>query len=318
LTASIARAASTRLAARPRPLRLWAEGPTFRTQMADGGQQRISEELQSGVELLGDPTPAADVELMRLLLAASAAVGLGPQHQPKLLVGHHGLLGALLDQVPPELRPRVRAALTGYDPLTLAQMPLPENLRQRLTALMRLRGEPVQVLYQLEQWLGPVPLLSDLAASLELVSPSASRLGISLHLDPTFQPHFALYDGLVVRLVCQGPTAPVPVASGGRYNALVGRFCSDPAQAAGVGFGFTVAALRDVLGGQAACGERAAGPTLVAFASAPLLGRALDELEALHRSGQPAELLGTAVSSQQAAEAIAAERGCSRALWLAA
>jgi ATP phosphoribosyltransferase regulatory subunit len=318
LTASIARAASTRLASRPRPLRLWAEGPTFRSQMGDGGQQRISEELQSGVELLGDATPAADVELLRLLLAASAAVGIGPQHQPRLLVGHHGLLGALLDQVPSELRQRVRSALTGFDALVLAELPLADSQRQRLTGLMRLRGEPLQVLYQLEQWLGPVPLLSDLAASLELVSPAASRLGISLHLDPTFQPHFALYDGLVVRLVCQGPNAPVPVASGGRYNGLVGRFCNDQGQAAGVGFGFAVAALRDVLGGQGAGGERAAAPTLVAFARATLLGRALDELEALHRSGQPAELLGTAVESQEVAEAIAAERGCSRALWLAA
>lgn len=318
LTASIARAASTRLASRPRPLRLWAEGPTFRSQIGDGGQQRICEELQSGVELLGDATPAADVELMRLLLAASAAVGLGPQQQPRLLVGHHGLLGVLLNQVPAALQQSVRAALTGFDALTLAQLPLADSLRQRLTALMRLRGEPVQVLYQLEQWLGPVPLLADLARSLELVTPAASRLGITLHLDPTFQPHFALYDGLVVRLVCQGETAPVPVASGGRYNALVGRFCSDQDQAAGVGFGFDVAALREVLGSQGVSGDRAAGPTLVAFAHAALLGRALDELEALHRSGQAAELLGAAIASQEAAERIAAGRGCSRALWLAA
>lgn len=317
LTASIARAASTRLAGRPRPLRLWAEGPTFRSQMADGGQQRISEELQSGVELLGDSTAAADVELMRLLLAATTAVGMGPQHQPRLLVGHHGVLAALLDQVPEALRSTVRAALSGFDVLALAQLPLAESLRQRLVALMRLRGEPVQVLYQLEQWLGPVPLLADLAASLELVAPAALRQGISLHLDPTFQPHFALYDGLVLRLVCQGPTAPVPVASGGRYNALVGRFGGDPHQAAGVGFGFAVAALRDVLSGQGD-GPMAAAPTLVAVADGSLLGRALDELEVLHRAGHAAELHGASVASQEEANAIARERGCCRALWLAA
>ena len=60
-TASIARAASTRMAARPRPLRLWAEGPTFRAFVGDAGGQRISEQLQSGVELLGVSTAAADV-----------------------------------------------------------------------------------------------------------------------------------------------------------------------------------------------------------------------------------------------------------------
>jgi len=40
-------------ASRPRPLRLWAEGSIFRTFTATGGGQRISERLQSGVELLG-------------------------------------------------------------------------------------------------------------------------------------------------------------------------------------------------------------------------------------------------------------------------
>ena len=48
-----------------------------------------------------------------------------------------------------------------------------------------------------------------------------------------------------------------------------------------------------------------------------LLGRALDELEALHRAGQAAELHGRPLHSAEEAERIAAERGCSRALWLA-
>jgi ATP phosphoribosyltransferase regulatory subunit len=318
LTASIARAASTRLAHCPRPLRLWAEGATFRSQTSDGGQQRIAEDLQSGVELLGERSAAADVELMLLLLDASAAVGLGPQHQPKLLVGHHGVLAALLDQLPANERPAVRAALTGFDALALGQLPLADSLRQQLSSLMRLRGEPLQVLGQLEQWLGPLPLLTELAQSLELVAPAARRRSISVHLDPTFQPHFALYDGLVLRLVCQGPAAPVPVASGGRYNALVGRFSNDPSQAAGVGFGFDVGALRELLSASGSERDPLAAPTLVTFAQANLLGRALDELQSLHRSGQAAELHSNPVASQQLAETLAAERGCSRALWLSA
>ncbi|WP_235299963.1 ATP phosphoribosyltransferase regulatory subunit [Synechococcus sp. GFB01] len=219
LTASIARAACTRLASRPRPLRLWAEGPTYRTQIADGGQQRIVEELQSGVELLGEASAAADAELLRLLLAASAAVGLGPAHRPRLLLGHHALLAGLLGQLPEAQQPAARAALTSFDPLALSQLPLPETERQRLSALMRLRGEPLRVLYQLEQWLGPLPPLTQLADTLALIAGAAERLGVVVQLDPTFQPHFALYDGLVLKLVCQGATAPLEVASGGRYDA---------------------------------------------------------------------------------------------------
>lgn len=316
LTASIARAACTRLAGRPRPLRLWAEGPTFRSQQGDGGQQRVVEDLQSGVELLGEPTACADAELLRLLLDASAAVGLATEHRPCLLLGHHGLLQGLLAQLPPEQQSAARTALTGFDPLALAQLPLAEPQRQRLAALMRLRGQPVQVLYQLEQWLGPVPLLAELADTLALVAPSAQRLGVQVQLDPTFQPHFALYDGLVLKLVCQGPAAPVAVASGGRYDALVGRFCGGGPGAAGMGFGFDVGALRDLL-----CRtepQDSSGATLICLADPALMERALRELEALHRGGVVAELHGHPLPSQADADALAKARGCQRSLWISA
>jgi ATP phosphoribosyltransferase regulatory subunit len=317
LTASIARAACTRLAERPRPLRLWTEGSTFRCSTADGGHQRIHEQLQSGVELLGEPSAAADVELMRLLLAAAARLGLGPQHRPRLLVGHHGLLTALLAQLPEAQRPAARAALTGLDALALARLPLSEPQRQRLAAVMRLRGEPPQVLYALEQWLGPVPLLSELASTLEAVAPAAARRQVALRLDPTFQPHFALYDGLVLKMVCQGPHGPVEIASGGRYDALVGRFGAEAAQAAGVGFGFDVEAVRELVGPPAGSGGSTA-PVLVSYADSAGLAGALDTLEALHQQGECAELLGTPVASQAEADRLAAERGCRRATWIPA
>ena len=313
LTASIARAASTRMAERPRPLRLWAMGSTFRSTMGDGGGQRILEQLQSGVELLGVESAAADVELMRLLLAAAGKLGLEGRHQPRLLVGHHGLLSALLAEIPAQQRGAARNALTSFDPLALAQLPLPDADRLRLAALMRLRGEPVQVLYQLEQWLGPIPLLSALADTLAAVAPAAERLGVQLQLDPSFQPHFALYDGLVLKLVCQGAEAPVEIASGGRYDALVGRFCSKSSEAAGVGFGFDIEAVRELV----APTLDSAAPVLVAYGRPDQLATALDHLETLHQAGNAAELLSEATANQADAEAIGRERGCRRTLWIA-
>ena len=125
LTASIARAAGTRLAGRPRPLRLWACGSIYRSVAGEGGGRRISEDLQSGVELLGVPSAAADGELMHLLLAAAATLGLRREHAPILLVGHHSLLDRLLEEVPEPQRPAVRRALTDLDALALAGLSLP-------------------------------------------------------------------------------------------------------------------------------------------------------------------------------------------------
>jgi ATP phosphoribosyltransferase regulatory subunit len=317
LTASIARAACTRMGERPRPLRLWAEGTTFRSSTGDSGHQRIHEQWQSGVELLGERSAAADVELMRLLLAAAARLGIGPRHRPQLLVGHQGLLTALLAEVPDQQRTAVRAALTGFDALALAQLPLGDLQRQRLGAVMRLRGEPPQVLYALEQWLGPIPLLGELAATLAAVAPAAARQQVALRLDPSFQPHFALYDGLVLKLVCQGEKGAVEIASGGRYDALVGRFGATASQAAGVGFGFDLEAVRELVG-LPLDASRAARPVLVAYGGEQALAAALDALESLHGQGQCAELLGHPVPSQAEADRLAAERGCNRATWIAA
>ena len=313
LTAPIARAAGSRLAGLPRPLRLWSEGTIFRTTTGDGGGQRLQEQLQSGVELLGDASAAADAELLRLLLAAAGSLGLSQGLRPQLLIGHHGVLSALLESLPQDCRAAARQALGSFDRLALTSLPLAEEQRHWLEQLQRLRGEPPAVLQRLRTWLGDHPLLTAWAATLATVAPAAERLGVSVQLDPSFQPHFALYDGLVLKLVCQGREAPVEIASGGRYDGLVRRFC-DPAaieagHGVGVGFGFDVDALGDLPGigaGEAKAGER----QLVTYSRSEDLARALDQLEALHGQGIVAELLVQPLADANQAAQVAQERGC--------
>jgi len=315
MTASIARAACTRLAGRPRPLRLWSSGAVFRSGVSDVGQHRLEESLQSGVELLGaDCSQAlvADAELLRLLLACLRQLQVGDEHKPTLLLGHHGLLTALLDQVPADQRLATRQALINFDPLALATLALPAHQRQGLQQLMRLRGDSKAVLYQLEQLLGPSPLLDQLAGTLNSVAAVAAEQAVRLQLDPSFQPHFDLYDGLVLKLVCQGPVAPVAIASGGRYDALVARFGG---AAGGMGFSFDIEAIRNLLGTDSTAPQRPE-ITLVAYSDTAHVTAALDQLEHLHRSGARAELLQTACPSQAEADAIASERGCAACHWI--
>ena len=314
LTAPIARAACSRMRDRPSPLRLWACGTTFRTSIGDGGGQRIREELQSGVELLGVGSSAADTELLQLLLAAVATLGLEERHRPTLLVGHHGLLDALLSQAPSEQRGAIRRALTGFDPLALEQIALPASQRDSFRTLLGLRGEPSRVLYQLEQWLGPITLLQTLADTLAAVAPAAAERGVRLQLDPSFQPHFDLYDGLVFRLVCQGLNAPVAIASGGRYDALVGRFGADLNQAAGTGFGFAIEAIRELLEVREPPAPEGAWLVATAPGVDPALG--LSHQARLHQRGEAAELCLRRCNSEAEAQAIAAERGCRGTVWV--
>jgi ATP phosphoribosyltransferase regulatory subunit len=225
--------------------------------------------------------------------------------------------------VPADQRTAARQALTGFDLLAIAALPLPEAQRQGLQRLLRLRGEPTAVLYQLEQLLGPCALLENLATTLATLAPTAAAQGVSLSFDPSFQPHFALYDGLVLKVVCRGTdTAPVEIASGGRYDALVGRFCGleGQASAAGMGFSFAVEPTRDLLEATARSGSGSRpdqGPILVAYGQPNQLSQALDQLETLHRQGQAAELLSSPCATAAEAEQQASRRGCSSTLWIA-
>ena len=171
------------------------------------------------------------------------------------------------------------------------------------------------MLRSLTRHLGSHPLLAELEATLAGVADAAQSRGVRIQLDPTFQPHFALYDGLVLKLVCQGAHAPVDIASGGRYDALVGRFSLEGsrATAAGVGFSFDLDALRELLADGA---SEPARPTLVAYGKADDVHRALDQLETLHRQGTAAELLSEPVASREAAEQLARDRGHRGLAWI--
>ena len=317
MTASIARAACTRLAAMPRPLRLHYRGSTFKAQRIEDQGIRIAEDLQSGVELMGAPGLAGDSELLRLLLDAARGLPFSADQSPTLLIGHQGLLDLLLSGAPEALQPALRHVLCALDRVSLKAMDLEPGLAQRYLAVMDLRGEPHNVLAQLEQMLGSTSsLLHEISQLVNAIQRQAVEQGIRLQLDPTFHPDFELYDGLMVKLVCQGDHAPIAIASGGRYDRLVQRFTPGDDQATGVGFSFAVEGLRQLLQSRSALpGSDGEAVQLVAFSRSEQLQVALDRLQEIHRQGQRAELWPDPCTSQMDAEQIAVMRG-GKLVWL--
>ena len=147
-------------------------------------------------------------------------------------------------------------------------MDLPEKERDTLLQLLDSRGEPKQEVRRLEERFGSHPVFSDLTRLHDLLAPSAAEQGVILQLDPTFQPVFELYTGLVFQLVCQGKSAPVVIARGGRYDDLVERCGARGSAAAGVGFSFAIDSIREMLTDPTE--EDGRHPTvLVAFAQEP-------------------------------------------------
>ena len=306
MTASIARAASTRMAARPRPLRLWASGTVFQTRAADEGGQYIEENLQTGVELFGVEPIEAEMELLSLLMDAVQALGVDRAQRPRLLVGHTGLMDLLLSLVADNQRETVRTALIQFDRLALESLGLPDEVRSKLLALLSCRGTPQQVLSQLRPIFGSTPLFDDLDRLCNQLTAVAADQGITIQLDPTFQPHFELYTGLVFQLVCDGSSAPVVIARGGRYDDLMRRCGAPAAQAFGAGFSFAIDPIRELLSGD---GTASPMPTvLVAFSNGSRLEDGLVRQRHWHQQGRSAVLELHPLRDRSEAEAKAEAR----------
>ncbi|MEB3159642.1 MAG: ATP phosphoribosyltransferase regulatory subunit [Synechococcus sp.] len=316
LTASIARAATTRLAERARPLRLWSTGTVFESRISDEGGQRIEEQLHSGVELFGSGQVNGELELLSLLMASLESLELQSGHDARLLVGHAALMELILAPVDPEYRDQVKDALVSFDRLQLEQLPLTSDQLRRLQQQIDLRGTAEQVLEQERRLFGPQPVLSQLERLFKHLIPIATRVGVELQLDPSFQPHFELYDGLVFQLVCQGSSAPVVIARGGRYDRVLKRFGAVGSGAAGLGFSFCLDDIRDLPSAQPpskTSGDR----ILVAYGPKATLESALQRQHQLHRQGLTAMIELEPLPTEKEAQSLLNPRGCSSLAWLA-
>ena len=315
MTASIARAACTRLKDRPRPLRLCACGTIFESRTAEEGGLCIEEKLHSGVELFGVKDLAAELELLTLLLEAMNALSLLGEHQPKLLIGHTALMELVLAPFEQPMREDIRTCLIQYDRLGLEAMGLDSSDLRRLVNLLDCRGTPKTILDLLGEHFGSQTVLNDLNRVFVHLSPLAQQQSLALQLDPTFHPHHQLYDGLVFQLVCQGVSAPVVIARGGRYDGLVERCGESEANAAGVGFSFCLDDIRN-LPGSSSENAKNESSVLICWSNDSCLEKALRKQTSWHAHGQVAQCdLRPCCNREEAEQRLKSSR-CNTIDWL--
>jgi ATP phosphoribosyltransferase regulatory subunit len=241
LTASIARAAVTRMSATTYPKRLYYIANIFRRQSPE--QVRGQHEFyQAGVELLGASGVAADAEILLLLADGLAAIGLKNWH---LILGDAGLTRSLLSDFPPSLRDTIRQALARLDRVQLETLPLEPQSRERALQLLELRGNPGEVLQKIRAWdMAPeqVAAVQHLKSLVELLQGHpAITLDLSL-----IQP-FDYYTGLVFEIVSDAASGQRILAQGGRYDQLLGLYHPQGQQVPGIGFSLNIQDLQQVL-----------------------------------------------------------------------
>lgn len=246
LTASIARAAVTRMAQVTYPQRLYYTANVFSraSQGTQGGQR---EYYQAGVELLGTSGMLADAEIVRLLLSCINTLELTDW---QLILGDAGLTRSLLEAFPIELRGVVRRALAQLDRITLETLDLPDELRQRAVQMMDLRGRPQDVLQTVSQMnLTPEQqvIVNELKSLVELLDNAEKQFPIILDL--SLIQSFDYYTGIVFEVVANTPQGRQVVGKGGRYDNLLGVFDPKGRSYPGIGFMMNVENLHQALAG---------------------------------------------------------------------
>lgn len=233
LTASIARAAVTRMAGATYPQRLYYNANIFRRQPAgDSSQQEF---FQAGVELLGGSGLLADAEILLLLTECLNNLGLERWH---LILGEAELTRSLLSPFPPALRDTVRHRIAHLDQVGLQDLDLDPVLQERALFLFDLRGRPEDVLQRVSCLdLDPAQqaAVNNLKSLVELLAGS-----LSLTLDLSLIQTIDYYTGIVFEVIGVGESEKRILGRGGRYDQLLGLYHPQAQMTPGIGFSLNI------------------------------------------------------------------------------
>lgn len=220
-TLPIARMAASRLQNLPRPLRLFYNQSIYRNRPDLSG--RSDECAQMGIELLGASGLRADLEAVSLAVAALSACA----EDFRVEIGHACLFRALANRLPlteeqkEELRSTIEAKNYGalselLDPL--GDLPVAEAMKR----LPRLFGGE-EALREAERWCTEDDA-GETLAYLKTLYDALKKLGLGerLMVDLGLVQRNDYYTGVVFSAYVQDHGDAV--LSGGRYDALCGKF----------------------------------------------------------------------------------------------
>lgn len=225
ITSSVARAAATLLADRPRPLRLCYAGPVFR-------QQRLShvewlrETTQVGCELIGAGGPTADMEV--LLIATEILARLGLQDKFCITINNVEVFNGVtehlgLDEAAREhMRSLIDKRDTAELELFLLAYKTTAEERQVFSRLTQLAGKG-EILSKARSVITNPRSVAALVA-LESLWATIESLGLqgSFEIDLGDASGLNYYTGLFFKIFVHG--LGVRVGRGGRYDGLIGDF----------------------------------------------------------------------------------------------
>jgi histidyl-tRNA synthetase len=207
---------------RPGPLRQWLIGPMFRYDRPQAG--RFRQFTQWDVEVIGDPGPAVDAELIELATRYCATVGIED-------VAVH--LNSIGDTV---CRPGYRSALVDFFTPHRSVLSADGQRRLELNPLRVLDDRDLPAALAADAPRAVDHLCEPCAAHFEAVTGLLDRLGVAYVLDHRLVRGLDYYTRTTFELFPAGREGSQDaLAGGGRYDGLVEALGGPPTP--GIGFG---------------------------------------------------------------------------------
>jgi histidyl-tRNA synthetase len=224
LTVPLARFVANHLNELPMPFKVAHVAPVWRGERPAKGRYR--EFVQCDIDIVGEPSVAAEVELCGATLDALANIGL---EGCTVRLNDRRLLRAVVDDClgsPADPTPvyialdkldkigadAVAQELAGYDPAGVAAL------------LKWLEAGDISA--------GPADVAQDLRTTLAALEAQ----GYSARFDPTLVRGIGYYTGQIFEI--SRPDVPYSLAGGGRYDGMSARFGSPPLPMCGFSIGF--------------------------------------------------------------------------------
>jgi histidyl-tRNA synthetase len=198
-------------------------GPVWRAERPQKGRYR--QFVQCDIDIIGDETSLAEVEILNASLHALAGIGISTA---TIRVNHRELLSRSIQELGVASEDHSRAMITidkldkiGIDGVCLE---LKERFDEEVAAkaktwLSGLAGKQA-VPQQLEA----------VFAALELVHPG------KLRFDPTLVRGMGYYTGIIFEI--EHPESGSSIGGGGRYDGMVGKWLGEDVAAVGISLGF--------------------------------------------------------------------------------
>ena len=281
MTTSIVKLTSTRLINKKRPIRLFNNGIIFDKKKNYKNTYKFQEKLQSGIELISYETKHPEIEIINILFDAIDNIKLKDSCNLTFLVSTTEIMDLILNKYKDNYYEEIKRSMVNLDQDMLEILNIEEDDKSILKELLFTRGEPEAIIKKLKNIYGQNIILEDLEFLFNTLTKIASRYGIKIQLDPTFQPHLNLYAGIVFQLVCENENKKFIIAKGGRYDELVRYFNPTEKVINGIGFTISIDNLRNLIKQEMKCQRK----ILLLFKDKYLLEKALHEQKLLQKQG---------------------------------